>query len=625
MNNLIKQIEITNFRSIKHTIIDCTSYNLFCGQNDVGKSNVLKALNLFFNQETDFQTPFNFFTDYNKYALAEAQSSKKGKQFIRIKVTFNTPRSYKSIPNQTFYIEKTYDRNDRSGSGTTRYSEDSTIARTSISRLYNQIRYVYIPALKGKEVVQYLLGLLGEQQLIGQKQIDELNQHINEKTQNLTGLLNESNIGINVTFGLPTLLRDFWQQLSVGTNYEYIEKITQQISKKKGAEVDLNPKLYQIPLTMRGDGIKSKFLPPILKWLQNNNQSMIFIWGIDEPENSLEFRAAEALSTLFCDEYAKTTQIFATSHSMAFINPRETAKVKPTIFRTMRSKYGETEFRNIDDLFKDSQSTELLEEIGALEIQQKLISTFREQIDAQIKAQQTFEAKVKDLQAKIEKLKKPLVITEGKTDIKHIKKAQEKLGMIDIDFEQIDENQQPEGESNLKNLLDQLSKIPHVNKIIGLFDRDQDSTIKDIEKEHQDYKNYGNNVYAFCIPVPQFRIDKGQTKISIEYLYTDDEIKTPLENGCRLFFGTEFMGHSLLHNTEPLILKHRKGNGEDKIIENNGDQAVFKIENNKEGQNVLAKKNDFAEAILHDKIQISVQSWENFRPIFDKIKRICEL
>ena len=65
MNNLIKQIEITNFRSIKHTIIDCSSYNLFCGQNDVGKSNVLKALNLFFNQETDFQTPFNFFTDYH--------------------------------------------------------------------------------------------------------------------------------------------------------------------------------------------------------------------------------------------------------------------------------------------------------------------------------------------------------------------------------------------------------------------------------------------------------------------------------------------------------------------------------------------------------------------------------
>ena len=274
------------------------------------------------------------------------------------------------------------------------------------------------------------------------------------------------------------------------------------------------------------------------------------------------------------------------------------------------------------DLFKDSQSSELLEEIGALEIQQKLISTFREQIDAQIKAKQTFEAQVKDLQDKIEKLKKPLVITEGKTDIKHIKKAQEKLGITDVDFEQIDENNQPSGEDDLKKLLAYLSKIPHANKIIGLFDRDQESTIKDIEKDHQDYKNYGNNVFAFCIPVPQFRINNGQTKISIEYLYTDDEIKTPLENGCRLFFGTEFIGPSMRHNIDRnLTLKKIDGKGNDKIIENNGGQAVFDIDD----QNVLAKKDDFAESILHDKIQISVQSWENFRPIFDKIKRICEL
>ena len=135
-------------------------------------------------------------------------------------------------------------------------------------------------------------------------------------------------------------------------------------------------------------------------------------------------------------------------------------------------------------------------------------------------------------------------------------------------------------------------------------------------------KDYGNNVYAFCIPVPQFRIDKGQTKISLEYLYTDDEIKTPLENRCRLFFGTEFTKPSLRHNIdENLILKLPDGKGKDKIIENNGNQAVL----DKDEKNVLAKKNDFAEAILHDKIPIDNKSWENFRPIFDKIKKICEL
>ena len=68
-------------------------------------------------------------------------------------------------------------------------------------------------------------------------------------------------------------------------------------------------------------------------------------------------------------------------------------------------------------------------------------------------------------------------------------------------------------------------------------------------------------------------------------------------------------------------MRYPNGKGEDKIIENNGGQAVF----DKYEQNVLAKKDDFAEAILHDKIQISAQSWENFRPIFDKIKKIGEL
>ncbi len=621
MNNLIKQIEITNFRSIKHAIIDCSSYNLFCGQNDVGKSNVLKAFNLFFNQETDFQTPFNFFTDYNKYALAEAQSSKKGKQFIRIKVVFNTPKSYKSIPESTFYIEKTYDRNDRSGEGSVKYSDVSTIAHTSISRLYNQIRYVYIPALKGKEVVQYLLGLLGEQQLIGPKQIEDLNQHINEKTQNLTELLRESKIGINVTFGLPILLRDFWQQLSVGTRHDNIDKIVQHISEKKGKNVELNQALYQIPLTMRGDGIKSKFLPPILKWLQNNNRYMTFIWGIDEPENSLEFRAAEELSTLFCDEYARTTQIFATTHSMAFINPRETAKVKPAVFKTMLSQYGETQYRIIDDLLKESNNLELLDEIGALEIQKDLISTFRKQIDAEKEAKKVIEAQAKELRNQINELTKPLIITEGKTDIKHIVKAKEKLGIDDIVFEQIDEKQQPSGEADLKKLLVNLSKIQNKHKIIGIFDRDVPKTVDEIEGEGSPYKDYGNNVYAFCIPASQYRKNKGQDRISIEYLYTDEEIKTPLENGYRLFLGTEFTKLSMRHNTENLTLQLPDGKGFDKVIESNGKQAVFD-ENDK---NVLAKKTDFAEAISHNKIPISTESWENFRPIFDRIKQICEL
>lgn len=45
----IKSIRIKNFRSIRNEFFSVENMNIFVGMNDVGKSNVLKALNLFFN------------------------------------------------------------------------------------------------------------------------------------------------------------------------------------------------------------------------------------------------------------------------------------------------------------------------------------------------------------------------------------------------------------------------------------------------------------------------------------------------------------------------------------------------------------------------------------------------
>ena len=229
-----------------------------------------------------------------------------------------------------------------------------------------------------------------------------------------------------------------------------------------------------------------------------------------------------------------------------------------------------------------------------------------------------FRAMYLGLQEKINEGTKPLIITEGKTDIKHIKIAKEKLNLSDLDIEFIDPGCQPDGSSNLKNLLEKLSKIKHQRKIVGIFDRDEKGIIKDIEKDGQIYNNYGNGVFAFCITTPAIRQEQGQDEISIEYLYSDDEIKTRIGNNCRLFFGTEFSRNSMRHNSEDLTLNKPDGKGKDKIIENNGGQAVY----DNTDANVLAKKDDFANAILNDEIIICNDSWENFRSIFNKIRAI---
>ncbi|WP_350147742.1 AAA family ATPase [Pyruvatibacter sp.] len=51
---LIKEIEIAYFRSLyKERIRHVEDMNIFFGRNDSGKSNVVRALNLFFNGETN--------------------------------------------------------------------------------------------------------------------------------------------------------------------------------------------------------------------------------------------------------------------------------------------------------------------------------------------------------------------------------------------------------------------------------------------------------------------------------------------------------------------------------------------------------------------------------------------
>lgn len=246
---------------------------------------------------------------------------------------------------------------------------------------------------------------------------------------------------------------------------------------------------------------------------------------------------------------------------------------------------------------------------------------YSEVYDMFINENNRYAEKLRLMEDKVSALRKPLVITEGKTDIKHILKAMEVLG-IDLDFDIIDSASQPDGDDNLKKLLNHLAKIKHQYKIIGIFDCDISKMVSEMHPNGKKYKDYGNGVYGFTIPVPEDRVKKGQTRISIEYLYSDDEIKSPVnESGCRLFLGTEFTRKSMLHNEDNrLTLSKPNGKGEDKILENNGGQAVYD-DNDK---NYLAKKDEFAEAIKNGSIHISEESWNHFKPIFELMSEIMQ-
>lgn len=631
-NNIIDKIEISNFRSLHHLIIDCKELNIFSGLNDTGKSNVLKALNLFFNYETDFQKKLNFTEDFSKIELAKAQKSSKSKQLIKIKIFFKIPKGFKTLKNEKeLFVEKLFDRDN---SISIRYSNESnSTIRTSISRILNKIQYIYIPALKGENVIQYLLGLLGEYKLIDQKDIEELNTKVNTNTVDLSELLSKSKIAINTSFGLPVLLNDFWQKLNVETLYENFEKLDNEFKASAKAKLKkLNPSYYQIPLGYRGEGVKSKYIPPILQWLQDKNNAKTFIWGIDEPENSLEFRAAEELSSLFCNVYSNHNQIFLTSHSLAFINPRKDVMNKPNLFRCLKGELGETITKNFDDLFAEQNKLDLFEELGVLKVQQEVIEKWR-QSESQLKEQILgYQNKVNEVNDKLSNITKPLVITEGKTDWKHMKAALQHFKLnnefLNLDFDFLEYEDIDMGESELEKMCEKYSLVNQPNKIIFIFDRDVEKHLKS-KGNGKRFKKWQNNVFSFCIPIPSHRA--RYKNIAIESYYSEADLKIFDSNNKCLFFTNEIENKIIV--TKNMTTGKRKNIEtfivlDEPIVENEKDKKIYdhdasKILDNNSRQ-VAISKSVFAENVLNKVDNFANVDFKEFKLIFEVIELIVD-
>lgn len=513
MNNLIKKIEITSFRSIEKLSLNASEINVFTGSNDAGKSNVLKALNLFFNNQTDFLKQLKFEDDYNKISRAKAIRSAKTKQLIKIRIHLNAPKSYKSLTGiKKVYIERQF---DRAGNRIDNFCSEDYKVNRAVNTLINKVSYIYIPALKGEQVLQYLLSLIGERELVSEDNISTLNDNIKEKTSDLQGILEKSGISIGTTFGLPTLLSDFWQKLTVNTLYDKFEHLDTEITGSNTRK--LNPNQFNISLLNRGEGIKSKYIPPLLKWLDANDKTKVFIWGIDEPENSLEFGLANQLASLFYNEYAKTNQIFLTSHSLAFINPPEEINYKPLIFRVIKDNLSRTTAIDLASLIKQNTKEKLFEDLGVLEAQKEFIENYRKSLD-QI---ENLKTTINNYKTTIQDYNTNVLFVEGPSDKEIIEKGIELLKPDYVpNFRIVHSQANGGGHSWVKDMLISWhynrEKKNNGLRAVGLFDFDNDSN-RSIEKINQIGNHKGIKVLKLYDTKPEHLINIFRRGIKIPF------------------------------------------------------------------------------------------------------------
>ena len=315
----ITKIEILNFRSARSLNITPNRLAVLVGKNDSGKSNVLRALNLFFNNETDPGEALQFDTDHNIFN----QPNRRAKQ-VSVALHIGLPYTYHNTNGEYIVWEKRWradglvhdeyyggrDKQGRRGAIKTEWVEIPD--KSNVHGLLRNINFVYVPAIKDLEYFSQLRASIYDviAEVADQEFRDKsegFERSISLQLDDLTSEIAES-LGFQSRLALPRDLSHIFESL------------------------DFLSEEQNISLSSRGDGIKARHIPLILKFMADKKRSLqvqgapphSFIWGYEEPENNLELASCVQLADEFLSFIdGGVSQIFLTTHSPVFYNLRD--------------------------------------------------------------------------------------------------------------------------------------------------------------------------------------------------------------------------------------------------------------------------------------------------------------
>lgn len=604
---IIEKIEIKYFRSFadkKVEIIDLKDVNIFSGANDSGKSNILRVLNLFFSREKeiDFYQKLDFEKDFSKQRAKELKKQRKAKTFIEIGILFHPQKKEfdSKVLGNNFWISKRFYRDDEKI-----YFQkiDEKIRReakakikSSITTFLNKIHFQYVPAIKDENFFNYLIDEY--QKSLGadlENKSKELEEQIQKESEKLfEEFKNQTNEISEAYFHIPDLEIDFAKTLRIKTENE-------------------------VDFKSRGDGIQTKFLPPLLNQISKDKK--IVIWGFEEPENSLEYGNARKLANNFLNEYSKTKQIFITTHAKEFLGIRDEEKISiHRVFKNEsdgsskiiphkdfdsdeeRKEYAVEQTRInfpnfskkeresiLDQIFKDLGMLDETKLIFELEEQLQVGSTeLKSQIKKIVEESKQKDNEIKELISDLSTVTKPVVISEGNNS-KFIEKAKEFFDP-NGDYEIFE--QKEFGDSEIVKLVKWLKKTQNkLPKKLFVLDPDSIKKFQILEEEKTD----------FLIPFIFVKNEDNKTITKgIENLFDEKCFKQGTSLNKRFFPETTI----------------DRGNENKQTFSSSPQNGKLPNDSKKEFQKFICEErnNKIFSAFPND--------FKNFKPLFDKINEL---
>lgn len=361
--NIIESITIKNFRSIQKITLPLNSsaLNVIVGMNDSGKSNLLKALNLFFNNETEYNTKFRFEDDFCKFTSSKGHHAPE----IEITLALNLPKHYRK--NGLVYWTKKWRKSGKTDNDkiTDSQGKEFDFEGGKGRAWLNKIRYFYVPAIRDEKYFVYLMR--------------QMYDALNEVDSGALARSSDSLIG-GIKEHIQSLVDEIGSRLNLRSSIAIPSDFEQLFAT---LDFEINGNNQKISLLKHGDGIKAQHIPLILRFIaqtlhkQKGKQvNSDIIWGFEEPENNLELSKTFDIAEIF-KIYSQDIQIFINTHSPAFyLIAKNNTKVN--LFWAEKEDSGTTTFRTQTD--NDIESID--KHIGLLPLVSDYVKEEHEKIEA---------------------------------------------------------------------------------------------------------------------------------------------------------------------------------------------------------------------------------------------------
>ena len=328
----IAHVQISNYRALQTVSIPLNQFSILIGENDVGKTSFLYAMETFFLNKK--------ISDKDNYYKGDTD------KIITIELTFREApdlEELNSLKNSSgdIIIRKSFSFNEKPTSILVQDNDSTaTISTTVMNKYFSSDNFHFIPVRRDLSV-QFTMGktaLLGKTLRVKMKEA--------MKNSESDGSLDRVKEILTLAIKEPENILDMYLKEQMHNNHIKLSFDELEVDPIEGVSFKTtlsDDRADNILIHNRGAGTQNNLIIALFRFIASLHVGSNIIFAMEEPENSLHPKAQRQLLSVLQD-ISNESQVIVTTHSPVFV---ERSKFENNIILT-RTVKGNTVAKTFD-------------------------------------------------------------------------------------------------------------------------------------------------------------------------------------------------------------------------------------------------------------------------------------